>query len=180
MKTIKVNIKLILSLSLVVLNFCSLILCQEPILLSKDDMPGYELVNESKIHWLVSEKNDVHFGIGQKWKMMNSEEDIYVYIEYVSFTTSTEAMQKTAFNSQSYSLKYTLGSPSKSKIGDETWIPSSKNTEESYAVLFVRGNIGIKVFIPLYKGKDLSQRIENISKLILVKVDNHLSNEQLE
>lgn len=179
MNNIKALRKLALSLSLIVLNFCSVLHCQEDVLLSKDEMPGYELVNESKVHWLVSEKNDVHFGISQQWKIMGVDDDIYVYIDYMAFSSATEAMQKTTFNSQSYSLPYELGTPTKSVIGDKTWTCVSEKQEQSDAIIFVKDNIGIKLFIPFYKGEDISQRIDYISKLILEKINNYNTNEQL-
>ena len=178
MNTKRAYKKLALLLSLAVLNSYSVLLCQENVLLSIDDMSGYELVNESKVHWLVSEKNEVHFGIGQQWKIIGIDDDIYVYIDYIAFSSATEAMQKTTFNSQSYSLPYELGTPTKSVIGDKTWTCVSEKQEQSDAIIFVKDNIGIKLFIPFYKGEDLSQRIDYISKLILEKIDNYSTNKQ--
>ena len=144
---------------------------QEQVLLSESEMPGYELENESTIHWVVGEDNQIQYGIGQQWEIMGAEEQ-YVYINYCEFISIPEAIVATAFSALSHAVPYIWGSPTGSLTGDATWFALGSN-----AIYFIRGNIGIQLFLPFYQNKDSSQRMQIILNKLVGKISQNLSAE---
>jgi hypothetical protein len=161
----------------IICNYLNKIYGQEKVLLSKNEMSGYELKNQSKIHWLVGKDNQVHYGIGQQWQILDVEEVQYVYINYCIFRSIPETILGTTFSAQSNVNPYIWGSPTGSITGDGTWQVIDGKLNNSNAIYFTRGNIGIKLFFPFYQNKDLNQRIENISKKLIEKINQNLPEE---
>ena len=146
---------------------------QENFLLNENEMSGFELKRQSKIHWLVG-KDQIHYGIGQKWHVTGLEKNRNIHIEYCEFITEVDALYSTAFASRSNVSQYLWGSHVGSFIGDDSWVGINHKSKIASAVYFVRGNVGVKIFIPFFLENQI-QVIESLSSKLINTINQNLS-----
>jgi len=128
------------------LLFVTVINGQEKFLLTSSEMTGYELERQTEFGWEINKNAQLHKVIQQKWK---GNDTLFVFIEYGEFKVDG------------------------SIIKDASWIPFDHNSKYLF---FVRGNVGIKLGIPLSFTKTDQQ---NLILKLLNKIELNLSPEVL-
>lgn len=144
---------------------------QEKFLLTSSEMTGYELERQTEFGWEINKNAQLHKVIQQKWK---GNDTLFVFIEYGEFKDGPTALGGTAFAAtKSFATPYIFGSFDGSIIKDASWIPFDHNSKYLF---FVRGNVGIKLGIPLSFTKTDQQ---NLILKLLNKIELNLSPEVL-
>jgi len=164
--------KLILTIIIFILINPSIIASQEKFLLKVEDLPGYELIEQSKNHWLDSQ-GKIYWAISQRWRPMGSSDIEDIYIEYCEFESETEAITVTSYHSGSFAGRYVWGAFSGVIVGDRCWIGGES------AMIFVRGNVGIHLFKPILPTAEDRYTLTTIAHKILDKIETNLSPEIL-
>lgn len=139
------------------------------IYIQQSDMPGYVLRREVPYHMEFDDQN-IQKTISQNWKNAQADsEEIYIY--YGVFNSIEEAYHSIQYHKGAGSTFFTICSLGGYMIGDKSWSPY----DNTRLITFLRGNIVIRVFFPLY-GKDGDfPFLEKISRTILKKIELSLS-----
>ena len=166
----KIILLALLNLIILILQPVKL-LGQGQIFLEKDEINGYNLESQSKIHWYGPDKQ-LRTADEQKFKILNSKSNQYIYIQYYVFNSVSEAIIETTRLSQRFAVPYIWGSPTGTVIGEDTWTLLNTKLTNSNALFFVRGNVGIQLFI---QGTFTDQLVKIITDKILKKINNYLS-----
>jgi len=146
--------------------------CQEKFLISNAELSGYELIDQYEFHWIISNKNEMHNTIRQKWHIVGKDLEQNIYIEYCEFSTELEAIRGTAYTANSNAEPFIWGSLSGHIEGDGTWVAIGDG-----ALYLVRGNVGIMLFKPLNFQETERPAMESISAKIVNKIESNLSPE---
>ncbi|MBN2093558.1 hypothetical protein JW964_28305 [candidate division KSB1 bacterium] len=149
------------------------IISQEKFLLKEDDLPGYELISQSKNHWLDSQ-GEIYWAISQRWRPINSSDTEDIYIEYNEFASETKAITVTSYHAGSFAERHIWGAFSGSIVGDHCWIGSSGS-----GIIFTRGNVGIQLFKPILPTDNDRNTLTTIAHKILNKIEVNLPPEIL-
>ncbi|HET6559055.1 MAG TPA: hypothetical protein VFG54_17165 [Prolixibacteraceae bacterium] len=147
------------------------LLGQSQIFLLEDEINGYKLKNHSKTQLYSSDKQ-LRTADVQQFKMLDSKGNQYIYIQYFVFNSIPSAIDGTNRLSQRFAVPYIWGSPTGNIIGEDTWTILNPKLINSNAIFFVRGNIGIQLFI---QGTVTNQLVKLISDKIVKKIDKYLS-----
>ena len=150
----------------------SIIISQEKFILIEEDMPGYELIYQLESHWLGS-RGKSYDTIAQRWRLNGTGELQDIYIEYCEFESEAEAISVTSYHSGSFASFYFWGAFNGSIVGDRSWV------DEASAIIFVRGNVGIALFKPIFPTAEDRKALTIIAEKILDKIETNLSAEIL-
>ena len=155
----------------------SLIKCQEKYLLNDADIPDYELVQQFNSLWATDTSGQSHDVIEQKWHLIGEEDQRQnISIQYCYFATETEAIIATAYTTRTFSAPFLWGALNGFLIGDATWVSSGSCCGTIY---FVRGNVGIKIMLPVRYNENDLQALEIFYSKALNKIKSNLSPEVL-
>lgn len=146
---------------------------QDRFILTESEMPGYELERqENDYRWIINENYDVRIGIEQKWKMING--NCSIYISYCKFSSFVEAYQAISFCATTRTaVPYLWGSLNGTIVGDGSWVPINN----SNAIYFLRGNVGIQVFTSNFeqgKKEELLAIIDNLLNKIEINLSEYI------
>ena len=147
------------------------LLGQSQIFLLEDEINGYKLENHSKTHLYSSDKQ-LKTAVIQQFKVLDSKGNQYIYIQYFVFNSIPSAINGTYRLSQRFAVPYIWASPTGTIIGEDTWTILNPKLINSNAIFFVRGNIGVQLFI---QGTVTNQLVRLISDKIEKKIDKYLS-----
>ena len=142
---------------------------QSEIFLTKDEVKGFELERHSK----YARGNDKQIKTVdiQKWKILDSEVNQYFYVQYYVFSSVPAAISGTTRLSQRFAVPYVWGSPTGFTVGEATWSSLKNEVNNSSALFFVKGNVGIQLFV---HGLDNKQLIKTVTDKLVTKLDRFL------
>lgn len=143
---------------------------QSQIFLEESELNAFDLMRQSKIYWYDSDKH-LRTAEDQEWRAFDSENNQYVYIQYYIFNSIQEAINGTAKLSQRFAVPYIWGSPTDFTVGEATWSSLKNDVNNSSALFFVKGNVGIQVFV---NGLDNRQLIKTVTDKLVTKLDRYL------
>jgi hypothetical protein len=143
---------------------------QSQIFLEESELITFDLMRQSKIYWFDPDKN-LRTAEDQEWKAFDSENNQYVYIQYYVFNSIPEAINGTAKLSQRFAVSYVWGSPVIFTVGEATWSSLKNDVNNSSALFFVKGNVGIQVFV---HGLDNKKLIKTVTDKLVTKLDRFL------
>lgn len=142
---------------------------QGEIFLTKDEVKGFELERHSKYD-RGNDKQIKTIDI-QKWKILDSEVNQYFYVQYYVFSSVPAAISGTTRLSQRFAVPYIWGSPTGFTVGEATWSSLKNEVNNSSALFFVKGNVGIQVFV---HGLNNRQLIKTVTDKLVTKIDRFL------
>ncbi len=144
------------------------------VFLTATEMQGFELIRQSSNDIIINDKRELHKVIEQKWHILEEDDDLNIHIYYCIFENSIEAFRNIAYAAtRSNEWPYIWGSVSGSIIKDGSWI-----SVISYdAIHFIRGNVGIKVFIPLQYDEKSQKIILDVCAKLQKKIECNLKKE---
>lgn len=167
-KITRFHIFLFMSLNIL---FYTNIKSQVKFILTTSEMPNYILDRQIEFGWEISEEK-VKEVIQQKWK---KNKDFEFLIEYCEFNDAALAIQGTGFAAtKSFATPFIFGSFNGSIIKDASWVTFGNSFKHLF---FVRGNVGIKIDLPIIISEDEEQ---NIIIKLLDKIESNLSSKIIE
>ena len=147
---------------------------QEKYILSKEEMPEFGLIYEF-VNTHTSFFEQLNKEITQIWEAVDSTKKCQVTIKYYDFSSIPGALSGTAKLSQRFPEPYYWGSPTKTIIGEDTWMYTDPRRNIQNGIFFVKGNIGVQIFISNVQESDPVYQISVTSKKILERIDQNLS-----
>lgn len=150
------------------------IFCQSRFLLKPEEIPGFELISESKTHWAIGSNNQIIYGLSQQWKKTNIQVNNTININYFEFDNAADAFAGTSFNAGSYAGRYLYGSPIGEIIGDASW-----ESDDGDAIIFQKWNIAIQIFSPFLSANEGEESLVSLSHKILSRIQDSISFEIL-
>lgn len=163
--------KIVLLVSSLMIVIPTLLLGQEKVKLSPEDMPDYLLIGETPFPWSMGPGYEYIMGIRQIWNAPGQE----LNIDYCEFQTEPEAVYKMFyFAPRSNSTIFIWGSIDGQRIiGDGTWIPAEK-TSPNECLYFTRGNIGVKIDLHPDAADDGQKNLLSIIVKIMDKIEKNI------
>jgi len=166
------------SLHLLILSLCLLFMAStlqaqvdDKFLLTESDMPDYQLKNQYSFVWEIAAQKYLEI-IRQTWIAKPGDDTRMIVIEYCAFQNGAEAISGTAFAAGTFAIASIWGSIYHTIIADASW--SAATGEGMY---FVRGNIGINVFIPPLISEERKEMARTFAMAAFAKIEVHLSSE---
>jgi len=144
---------------------------QTKFLLTTSEMPNFELTGQAEVTWTVGyDPLQQVKGTTQNWRGTGEAETEETYIDYCEFSDESAALQGTSFESSRHSIPFRWGGPEYLVVGDASWM-----SYDGGGLLFVRGNVGIKIGVRGAKLNLVQVRLVSLAKLLLTKIESNLS-----
>lgn len=147
----------------------------EKYLLSASEIDGYKLKSQYFNDWIVGENNKLQKTILQTWIPVESEQNLEILIETCVFSSISDAITGTAYNSGSYANGFICGGYKGHIYGDGSWL--GLGNSDNATTLLVRGNVGVMIGVLYAEPREIEDLGEWITEKALGKVEDNLTPE---
>lgn len=140
---------------------------QNEYILSQTDLTGYKLSKEAKSVWKIEHDSIYKKGVIQKWEYAENK---FIYVDYCTFNNDISAVKGIAYNANSYSIPFIVGSVTGKLFGELCW-----TSIDGSAFCFLKNNNVVKIFMPLGLSSDSQLKMQYIADEISKKIDSNAS-----